>query len=140
MGTEAARAARWPRLPRLLHHEDAVRHQQRRPAACSRRRLPTACARLPRSSFQLLRGQRLGPQTCSCPMNLFRRFRLARDRSVTVANVADELLRRNGDREVSVEESGGYQLSELHAELVCFDAFLRRTVGLRPGEPVAIYR
>jgi long-chain acyl-CoA synthetase len=73
-------------------------------------------------------------------MNLFRRFQLSRDRSVTVANVADELLRRNGDREVSVEESGGYQLSELHAELVCFDAFLRRTVGLRPGEPVAIYR
>jgi long-chain acyl-CoA synthetase len=73
-------------------------------------------------------------------MNLFRRFQLSRDRSVTVANVVDELLRRNGDREVSVEESGSYRLSELHAELVCFDAFLRRTVGLRPGEPVAIYR
>jgi acyl-CoA synthetase (AMP-forming)/AMP-acid ligase II len=73
-------------------------------------------------------------------MNLFRRFQLSRDRSVTVANVVDELLRRNGDREVSVAESRGYRLAELHAELVCFDAFLRRTVGLRPGEPVAIYR
>jgi long-chain acyl-CoA synthetase len=73
-------------------------------------------------------------------MNLFRRFRLARDRSVTVANLVDELLRRNGDREVSVEESGGYRLAELHSELVCFDAFLRSTVQLAPGQQVAIYR
>jgi acyl-CoA synthetase (AMP-forming)/AMP-acid ligase II len=73
-------------------------------------------------------------------MNLLRRFQLSRDRTVTVANVVDELLWRNGDRDVSVEERGSYRLAELHAELVCFDAFLRRTVELRPGEPVAIYR
>ncbi len=30
-------------------------------------------------------------------MNIFRRFRLSRDRGVTVANLVDELLRRNGD-------------------------------------------
>ena len=30
-------------------------------------------------------------------MNIFRRFQLSRDRSVTVANLVDELLRRNGD-------------------------------------------
>ena len=37
-------------------------------------------------------------------MNLIRRFQLARDRGVTVANLVDELLRRNGDSEVAVEE------------------------------------
>ena len=73
-------------------------------------------------------------------MNIFRRFRLSRDRSVTVANLVDELLRRNGDCEVSVEDSGPYRLAELHAEICSIDAFLRRTVALRPGQPVAIYR
>jgi long-chain acyl-CoA synthetase len=73
-------------------------------------------------------------------MNLYRRFRLSRDRSVTVANLVDELLRRDGDRDVSVEERGGYRLAELHSELVAYDAFLRRTVGLAAGQPVAIYR
>ena len=35
------------------------------------------------------------------PMNLLRRFQLARDRNVTVANLIDELLRRKGDCEVA---------------------------------------
>ncbi|HEY4380055.1 MAG TPA: class I adenylate-forming enzyme family protein [Acidobacteriaceae bacterium] len=72
-------------------------------------------------------------------MNLIQRIRLSRDRKVTVANVVDELLRR-GDREVSVEEGGAYFLSQLHADVCAIDAFLRRMVGLRPGQPVAIYR
>ena len=73
-------------------------------------------------------------------MNILRSYRLARDRDVTVANLVDQLLARNGDREVSVEDSGPYRLSELHAEICAKDAFLRRTVELKPGEPVAIYR
>ncbi len=73
-------------------------------------------------------------------MNLLRRFRLARDRNITVANLVDELVRRKGDCEVTTDEVGPFRLSELHAAVCAIDAFLRRTVGLRPGEPVAIYR
>ncbi len=73
-------------------------------------------------------------------MNLLGRYRLARDRGVTVANLLDELLRRNGDREVSNGAEGSARLSELHAEVCALDAFLRRSVGLRPAQPVAIYR
>jgi acyl-CoA synthetase (AMP-forming)/AMP-acid ligase II len=73
-------------------------------------------------------------------MNIFRRFQLSRDRSVTVANLVDELLRRDGDREVSVEDSGSFRLVELHAEVCQMDAFLRRTIALQPGQTVAIYR
>ena len=73
-------------------------------------------------------------------MSLLRNFKLSRDGTVTVANLVDELLRRNGDRVVTVEESGPYRLSELQAEVSGIDAFLRRTVGLRVGQPVAIYR
>ncbi len=73
-------------------------------------------------------------------MNLIRRFRLARDRSVTVANLVDALLRRRGDCEISVGEEGPFRLVELHAVVCSFDAFLRHSIGLRPGEPVAIYR
>jgi long-chain acyl-CoA synthetase len=73
-------------------------------------------------------------------MNIFRRFKLARDRGVTVANLVDELLRRNGDCEVSMEESGPYRLAELQSDVQSIDAFLRRTVALVPGQPVAIYR
>ena len=72
-------------------------------------------------------------------MNIVQRFRLSRDRNVTVANLVDELLRHR-DREVSVEECGGYRLSQLHADVCVIDAFLRRTVALQPGQPVAIYR
>jgi len=73
-------------------------------------------------------------------VNLARRFRLSRDTRVTVANLVDELLRRNGDCEVGVEESGPWHLAELHAEVCRIDSFLRREVGLRRGEPVGIYR
>ncbi|MGA1982967.1 MAG: class I adenylate-forming enzyme family protein [Acidobacteriaceae bacterium] len=73
-------------------------------------------------------------------MSLLRSYRLSRDRSVTVANLVDELLRRNGDREVSIEAAGPFRLAELHTQICRFDAFLRRTVNLQPGQPVAIYR
>ncbi len=92
------------------------------------------------SPFQLLRGQRLGPQGGRYPMNFWRRLQLSRDRSVTVANLVDELLRREGDREVSVEDGRAYRLSEMQAQVCSIDAFLRRTFRLRPGQAVAIYR
>jgi len=73
-------------------------------------------------------------------MNILNRYRLSRDRSVTVANLVDEMLRRNGDREVSVSASGARNLSDLHAEVCAIDRFLRDTVGLIPGQLVAVYR
>jgi long-chain acyl-CoA synthetase len=73
-------------------------------------------------------------------MNLVRRFQLARDRSITVANLVDELLRRKGDCEVSTDECGSFRLSELHSVVSSMDAFLRQSIGLLPGQPVAIYR
>ena len=73
-------------------------------------------------------------------MNILRRIQLSRDHSVTVANLVDELLRRDGDREVSVEDDRPYRLAQMHAQICSIDAFLRRTVVLRPGQPVAIYR
>ena len=73
-------------------------------------------------------------------MNIFRRHQFARDNSVTVANLVDELLKRKGDCEISVNEEGRNRLAEMHADVLRIDAFLRRTVGLRPGQPVATYR
>jgi len=73
-------------------------------------------------------------------MNLLRRFQLSRDRSVTVANLVDELLRRNGDSEVSVEQGRPFHLAELHREICSIDAFFRSVIHLRPGQLVAIYR
>lgn len=73
-------------------------------------------------------------------MNIIRRIRLARDRNVTVANLVDELVRLKGDCEVSVGDEGIFHLSELHADVQSIDAFLRRTIEIRPGQPVAIYR
>ncbi len=73
-------------------------------------------------------------------MNIFRRYQFARDRSVTVANLVDELLLRKGDCEVSVEDKGPFHLAELHADICPIDAFLRRPIALQPGQPVAIYR
>jgi long-chain acyl-CoA synthetase len=73
-------------------------------------------------------------------MNLLQRFRFSCDRSVTVANLVDELLRRNGDSEVSIEDGVPCGLAQLHAEVCSIDAFLRRRAGLRPGQAVAIYR
>jgi len=73
-------------------------------------------------------------------MNVFRRYRLSRDRSVTVANLVDELLRRNGDCEVSIEKGKPFRLAQLHTDVCSIDGFLRKTVQLKPGQPVAIYR
>jgi long-chain acyl-CoA synthetase len=73
-------------------------------------------------------------------MNIWQRFQLSRDRYVTVANLVDELMRRKGDCDVSVEESGPRRLVELHAEISAIDAFLRQTVALVPGQLVGIYR
>ena len=73
-------------------------------------------------------------------MSFIERYRLARDREVTVANLVDELLRRKGDCEVAVYESGIFSLSDLHREVCSIDAFLREAVALRSGQPVAIYR
>ena len=73
-------------------------------------------------------------------MNLIKRYQLSRDRKVTVANLVDELVRRRGDCEVSVDENGSYGLADLHSSISTLDSFLRRTVALAPGEPVAIYR
>jgi acyl-CoA synthetase (AMP-forming)/AMP-acid ligase II len=73
-------------------------------------------------------------------MNIFQRYRLSSDRSVTVANLVDKLLRRNGNCEVSVENGGPRYAAELHADVCAIDAFLRRTVQLRPGQLVAVYR
>lgn len=73
-------------------------------------------------------------------MNIIRRIQLARDRNITVANLVDELLRRKGDCEVSVGAEGRFHLTELHSSICEIDGFLRRTIALRPGQPVAIYR
>jgi long-chain acyl-CoA synthetase len=73
-------------------------------------------------------------------MSLLSRFRLARDRNVTVANLVDELLLRGGDHVTSVDEFGAFHLAELHEVVTGLDAFLRRNVGLKPGQPVAVYR
>ncbi|HEY6489978.1 MAG: class I adenylate-forming enzyme family protein [Terracidiphilus sp.] len=73
-------------------------------------------------------------------MSLFERYRLARDRGVTVANLVDELIGRRGNCAISIENGNPFYLADLHAEVCALDAFLRRTVALRPGEPVAVYR
>ncbi|HEX3891049.1 MAG TPA: class I adenylate-forming enzyme family protein [Terracidiphilus sp.] len=73
-------------------------------------------------------------------MSIFQRYRLARDQSITVANLVDELLRRKGNCEVSIEEGGPFYLADLHLEICAIDAFLRETIQLRRGQPVAIYR
>jgi acyl-CoA synthetase (AMP-forming)/AMP-acid ligase II len=73
-------------------------------------------------------------------MNFIRHMQLTRDRGVTVANLVDELARRKANREVCVDDAGPFYLSDLHADVSSIDAFLRREVGLRPGQPVAIYR
>ena len=73
-------------------------------------------------------------------MSLLSRLQLARDRSVTVANLVDELVRRKGNCEVSIHANGPYHLVDLHDSVRSIDAFLRRIVALRPGQTVAIYR
>ena len=73
-------------------------------------------------------------------MNFFRRLRLARDCNITIANLVDELMLRNGDCVTSVGEHGEFHLSELHEAVQSIDGFLRRSVGLKPGQLVAVYR
>lgn len=73
-------------------------------------------------------------------MSILVRYRLAHDRGVTVANLVDELVRQKGNCEVSVDDAGPFHLADLHAEICSIDAFLRQTVRLRTGQPVAIYR
>jgi long-chain acyl-CoA synthetase len=73
-------------------------------------------------------------------MNVFRNIQLSRDKNVTVANLVDELLRRKGNCEVSVGIDGSFHLKDLHARVCLIDAFLRRSISLCPGQPVAIYR
>ena len=82
----------------------------------------------------------MGPQAGFRIMSILLRYRLARDRNVTVANLVDELVRRKGNCEVSSDDAGTFHLADLHAEICSIDAFLRQTVSLRPGELVAIYR
>src|SRR6202789_3219787 len=73
-------------------------------------------------------------------MSIIQRYQLARDPEVTVANLVDELVRRKGNCEVAVYESGVFHLSDLHDEVCSIDAFLRQAIALLPGQPVAIYR
>jgi len=73
-------------------------------------------------------------------MNILRRIQLSRDKSVTVANLADELLRRSGDRDISIENDRPFRLAEMHGEVCSIDAFLRTNLGLKPGQQVAVYR
>ena len=86
----------------------------------------------------------MGPQTGLGAVKFLQQFRLARDRSVTVANLVDELLRQKGDYEVGIDSVGPagtpWSLSDLHAEVTSIDAFLRRTVAIHPGQTVAIFR
>src|SRR6202789_670113 len=73
-------------------------------------------------------------------MSIIQRYQLARDPDVTVTNLVDELVRRKGNCEVAVYESGVFHLSDLHDEVCSIDTFLRQSVALRRGQPVAIYR
>jgi long-chain acyl-CoA synthetase len=73
-------------------------------------------------------------------MSIIGRYRLARDPSITVANLIDELVLRKGNCEVAIDDGGPFLLRDLHAEVSALDAFLRQSVGLRPGQRVAIYR
>ena len=74
-----------------------------------------------------------GRKPVSASMSILLRYQLARDRGVTVANLVDELVRRKGNCEVSVDDAGPFHLSELHAEICSIDAFLRRSIALRPA-------
>ena len=70
-------------------------------------------------------------------MSIIQHYQLARDSDVTVANLADELVRRKGNCEVAVHESGVFHLSDLHDEVCSIDTFLRQAIALRPGQPIA---
>jgi acyl-CoA synthetase (AMP-forming)/AMP-acid ligase II len=82
----------------------------------------------------------MGPEAGCRGMSLMERWKLARDRGLTVANLVDELVRRRGNCVVSVSEQGEYHLAEFYDAVRTMDGFLRRAVDLKPGQPVAIYR
>jgi long-chain acyl-CoA synthetase len=80
---------------------------------------------------------------------MFHRPLLPLDRNVTVANLVDELLKRQGDRVVSRgddfvaldgRKAPVQRLSELHAEICALGRFLVEDAGLRPGGLVGIWR
>ena len=73
-------------------------------------------------------------------MNIIRRYQLSKDPNLTVSNLLDELLRHRGDGATSVGDFGVFLLSELHRDVCSIDAFLRKSVGLKPGQAVAVYR
>jgi acyl-CoA synthetase (AMP-forming)/AMP-acid ligase II len=80
---------------------------------------------------------------------MFRRLRLALDRRVTVSNLLDELVRRGGDRVVSIEEDfvtldGAREpvqrVADMHREVCALGRFLVEDAGLRPGGLVGVWR
>lgn len=77
---------------------------------------------------------------------MIRRLRLLRNPDLTLATLLDELLCVSGDRLVSreLDDSGAEiqpsYLSEMHAEVAAMSRFLVEEAGLRPGDPVAIWR
>jgi long-chain acyl-CoA synthetase len=68
-------------------------------------------------------------------MNILKRYPLSRDRSVTVANLVDEMLRRKGNCKVSVSESGVRSLVDLHAEIFRGASGFWKVVGSRRIPP-----
>jgi acyl-CoA synthetase (AMP-forming)/AMP-acid ligase II len=74
-------------------------------------------------------------------MSSLKNYQLARDSGVTVANLVDELLRRKGNSEVTVDaDRGPFYLADLHEEVCAIDAFLRQSIALVRGQTVAVYR
>ncbi len=80
---------------------------------------------------------------------MFRRLRLALDRRVTVSNLLDELVRRGGNRVVSIEEEfvtldgvrePVQRVADMHREVCALGRFLVEDARLRPGGLVGIWR
>jgi len=80
---------------------------------------------------------------------MFRRLRVALDRRVTVSNLLDELVRRGGNRVVSIEDDfvtldGAHEpvqrIADMHREVCALGRFLVEDAGLRPGGLVGIWR
>jgi len=80
-----------------------------------------------------------GTQGNLCSMNLIRRFQLSRDRSVTVANLVDELLCEGGLRGLGRQRRPFRLLNCTPRSARSMPSSATRS-GLRPGELVAIYR
>ncbi len=91
--------------------------------------------------FQLLRRQRLGTQAGSEHMNLFAAFQaLARSHASPSPILWTSCCGGRRLRRLRRARAAPFDLAQLHADVCRIDAFLRRTVALRPGQPVAIYR